>query len=270
MRREEENQEPWHLEQARIRIWALREQAMVQVAKAIRERRWRQATAARHLGVGQPRISDLMRGKSARFTLETLVEMLFALGKPVEMSVLGQPAGTKVYPELSAAEHRDAVDYFSEVIRLESGSYYGYFRRAHAYHQLKEYDLALADYQSVRRLEPKQPTLYSDRVAVLLSAGRHLEAVQACDDLMEEFCELNLYSQRALAWEALDEPENALTDYSTALERQPNSPAPCWSRARLLERLGRLPEALKDYEKIMLLDPGNREAYNQVLRLRKN
>lgn len=46
-----------------------------------------QAQAAKTLGVTQPRISDLMRGKIDLFGLDTLVNMLSAAGLQVEMSV---------------------------------------------------------------------------------------------------------------------------------------------------------------------------------------
>ena len=46
-----------------------------------------QAQAARLLGVTQPRVSDLMRGKVDLFSLDTLVNMLASAGLHVEMRV---------------------------------------------------------------------------------------------------------------------------------------------------------------------------------------
>ncbi|HEV7135658.1 MAG TPA: XRE family transcriptional regulator [Steroidobacteraceae bacterium] len=46
-----------------------------------------QATAAKALGVTQPRISDLMRGKISLFSLDTLVEMAAAAGLQVKIQV---------------------------------------------------------------------------------------------------------------------------------------------------------------------------------------
>jgi predicted XRE-type DNA-binding protein len=46
-----------------------------------------QAKAAEALGVTQPRISDLMRGKIALFSLDTLVQMAAAAGLQVEIRV---------------------------------------------------------------------------------------------------------------------------------------------------------------------------------------
>ncbi len=44
-----------------------------------------QAQAAKLLGVTQPRISDLMRGKIELFSLDTLVNMLGAAGHKVDV-----------------------------------------------------------------------------------------------------------------------------------------------------------------------------------------
>jgi predicted XRE-type DNA-binding protein len=48
---------------------------------------WTQVEAARRLGVTQPRISDLLRGKINLFALDTLVNMLAAAGLHVEVHV---------------------------------------------------------------------------------------------------------------------------------------------------------------------------------------
>ena len=46
-----------------------------------------QAQAAAQLGVSQPRVSDLMRGKLHLFSIDTLVTLIFAAGLRVEMKV---------------------------------------------------------------------------------------------------------------------------------------------------------------------------------------
>jgi predicted XRE-type DNA-binding protein len=46
-----------------------------------------QAEAARQLGVTQPRLSDLMRGKIDLFSLDTLVNMLATAGLRVSVQV---------------------------------------------------------------------------------------------------------------------------------------------------------------------------------------
>ena len=51
----------------------------------IRARGWTQKEAAKQLGVTQPRISDLMRGKISVFSIDAVVAMLGAAGVGLEV-----------------------------------------------------------------------------------------------------------------------------------------------------------------------------------------
>lgn len=53
-----------------------RSDLMIELTKIIKARRLTQAAAAKLLGVTQPRISDLMRGRIDRFSIDSVVEML--------------------------------------------------------------------------------------------------------------------------------------------------------------------------------------------------
>ncbi|BBY91342.1 hypothetical protein MGALJ_10110 [Mycobacterium gallinarum] len=53
---------------------------MIAIEQRIQENGWKQAEAARRLGVQQPRVSDLMNGKIDKFSLDALVNMLPAVG----------------------------------------------------------------------------------------------------------------------------------------------------------------------------------------------
>ena len=57
----------------------IRAQLMVNLQKAITARGLKQAEAARLLGVTQPRVSDLMRGRIDLFSIDTLIDMLARL-----------------------------------------------------------------------------------------------------------------------------------------------------------------------------------------------
>ena len=65
----------------------IRSALMIAVKKHIKAQGWTQVEAARHLGVTQPRISDLMRGKIALFGTDSLIALLAAAGLEVEVSV---------------------------------------------------------------------------------------------------------------------------------------------------------------------------------------
>lgn len=65
----------------------LRAMLMVELEKYIREKGLTQKRAAERLGVTQPRISDLMRGKIELFSVDTLITMLTHAGLKVDVRV---------------------------------------------------------------------------------------------------------------------------------------------------------------------------------------
>ena len=65
----------------------LKEQLMTELAAWIEEHQLKQAEAARILMVSRPRVSDVVNKKTSKFTIDTLVEMLSRVGKPVQLAV---------------------------------------------------------------------------------------------------------------------------------------------------------------------------------------
>jgi predicted XRE-type DNA-binding protein len=61
----------------------IRTDLMLQVSQIIEKRGLTQRAAAAALGVTQPRVSDLVRGRLELFSIDTLVEMLSRLGVSV-------------------------------------------------------------------------------------------------------------------------------------------------------------------------------------------
>jgi predicted XRE-type DNA-binding protein len=58
----------------------VRSELLLNVQKAVTARGLKQAEAAKLLGVTQPRVSDLMRGRIDLFSIDTLIDMLARLG----------------------------------------------------------------------------------------------------------------------------------------------------------------------------------------------
>ena len=65
----------------------LRSELMLLIRQAIEVNSWTQKKAAKKLGVTQPRISDLLRGKIDLFSLDMLVNMLASMGNEVEIKI---------------------------------------------------------------------------------------------------------------------------------------------------------------------------------------
>ena len=65
----------------------LRAALMMALSEHIKKEGWTQSEAAKRLGVTQPRISDLKRGKIDLFGLDTLVNMLAVGGLQLEARI---------------------------------------------------------------------------------------------------------------------------------------------------------------------------------------
>ncbi len=63
----------------------IRTDLMLQIERVLKAQRLTQAKAAKVLGVTQPRVSDLVRGRVDLFSIDTLVEMLARLGVSVTL-----------------------------------------------------------------------------------------------------------------------------------------------------------------------------------------
>ena len=71
-------------EAAKLKIKA---QLMCQISEWIKEKQLKQEDASHLLHVTRPRVSDIMRGKSGKFTIDALIDMLERTGKHVTVHV---------------------------------------------------------------------------------------------------------------------------------------------------------------------------------------
>jgi predicted XRE-type DNA-binding protein len=68
-----------------VAVLTLRAELMVALRKQIATRGWTQAQAAKVLGVTQSRVSDLVRGKHDKFSLDMLVTFAARAGRTVKL-----------------------------------------------------------------------------------------------------------------------------------------------------------------------------------------
>jgi predicted XRE-type DNA-binding protein len=73
----------------------IRAKLMMALTGYVQERKITQSRAARIMGVSQPRISDLVRGKIGLFTIDTLVNMVTAAGLKIDVDVTAGRPGAK-------------------------------------------------------------------------------------------------------------------------------------------------------------------------------
>lgn len=109
--------------------------------------------------------------------------------------------------------------------------------RAAVYYQLKNYALAMKDYDTVLASNVR------DKGAILMRRG-----------------ELN---------EAMHRYDKAIADYSSILQLNKNDDDAIWRRARVRVAAGRLEEALEDYDRFIALNPHNTRALEERKNLKE-
>ena len=65
----------------------MRAQLMIEIERYVQKSGLSQAEAAKRLGITQPRLNDLLRGKIDKFSLDALVNMLNTVGRRVSMRI---------------------------------------------------------------------------------------------------------------------------------------------------------------------------------------
>ena len=65
----------------------VRAELMIAVQRYVDKRGETQSRAAKQLGITQPRLSDLLRGRIEKFSLDALVNMLARVGQQVDVKV---------------------------------------------------------------------------------------------------------------------------------------------------------------------------------------
>ncbi len=76
----------------------IRADLMMEISELIEKRGWTQAQAAEVMRVSQPRISDLVRGKIDRFSIDTLIAMIGSAGIRVRVTTTEAHIAEQVRP----------------------------------------------------------------------------------------------------------------------------------------------------------------------------
>lgn len=69
----------------------IKETLMTELADWIVQNKLKQSDAAQVLGINRPRVSDLIRKKSAKFTIDALVDMMTRTGREVRVVLAALP-----------------------------------------------------------------------------------------------------------------------------------------------------------------------------------
>jgi tetratricopeptide (TPR) repeat protein len=150
-------------------------------------------------------------------------------------------------------KHDEAIADFTRAIALNPHDQVGYSNRATVYMESGRFALAIVDLTEVIRAEPANGMAFYNRATAYEKSG---ERDKALDDYRSAARLLPAFAPAAAAVGRLlkdRDPDAALSDLSEAIRLDPKSPA-LRSRATLYLSLGRLQEALVDFNQVIAGD----------------
>lgn len=249
----------------------VKELLMVRISDEIEKRQLTQMHAAKLLGVSQPRISNLMRGLTQNFTIDTLVQWSGELGIKLKIDTESGAGQKSMFAWLDDSEK--AIPYYTRLIALNPADAESHWKRAHAYHQRGQYDLSVGDYARAMELDPSLQYLRINRAQSFICLGQFAAAFLDCDQLISQTEDVSTlswsYITRASAHQALGNFEAALAEYEKAIESDPASAAPYFHRACLHEQMKKWKRAREDFSKVVELEPDNMQARQHLQQVGK-
>ncbi|HLF76873.1 MAG TPA: protein kinase [Dehalococcoidia bacterium] len=137
-----------------------------------------------------------------------------------------------------------------------------YLDRGARYYDQKQYDLALADYESALKLDPKNARAYS-------GIGRVLHAQKNEDLALENYnkaialdpSNASFYTGRGNVHRALGKPDLALADYNKAIALNPKEGEPYNGLGNLHYDAKRFEQAIQEYTRSIDIDPTDSVVY---------
>ena len=163
----------------------------------------------------------------------------------------------------SQGRHKDALDAFNEVLKLDPKNVSAWISKGMALGGLGRYEDALHAYDEALKLDPKNVTAWNSKGLTLGNLGRYEDALRASDEV------LKLYPKNADAWinkgmalGILGRYEDALRASDEVLKLYPKN-ADAWiNKGLALGSLGRYEDALDAFDVVLRLDPKNANAWN--------
>jgi WD40 repeat protein/tetratricopeptide (TPR) repeat protein len=157
---------------------------------------------------------------------------------------------------------------FSKLIELQPQDWQPLCNRGSIYAAQDKWDQATADFAKAVELAAKEPAAWMSVGAAYREYRRWPEAIRHYSQAIKlKPQDPDAWYQRGMTHLAANEPDLAVADFSTAIDRAPKE-AGIWlayrGRAGAHMQLGRFPQALADYEKVLELMPKSGEAHNDL------
>jgi tetratricopeptide (TPR) repeat protein len=159
----------------------------------------------------------------------------------------------------------DAVNAFSEALKLNPDLAEAYFRRGICFFQMNENDLALADFKKASTLKYDEPRFRLWEGFTQAKLGDYHEAIRAYGDSISESDRYTpAYVNRSLAYLMLGEFDKALSDIDEAIRLEPTESDHYFKRGVIYEKKGKLQEAADSFVSAIKFNDKNVLAYRHA------
>jgi serine/threonine protein kinase/tetratricopeptide (TPR) repeat protein len=154
--------------------------------------------------------------------------------------------------------HGEAIRYFTAALALRRDNPGIYLNRGLCLAEVKETEAAIADYERCLVLAPNYFMAFSNLTSALKAEGRLQEALAVCNKAVEASPgRAAAWSNRAIIYYKLHEPNKAITDSTRAIELDAKAEAAWATRGGAYRLLGQYEKAIADCTKALELDEKN-------------
>jgi tetratricopeptide (TPR) repeat protein len=160
-------------------------------------------------------------------------------------------------------EYQLAMADFDHALDLNSNDPVIYNARGHLYRELGEYEQAIADFDHALTLNLKDSYAYNGRGWTYFFHKEYERAIKEFNIALElDANNTAAIKGRGWAYAALKEYQQAFADLDQLIELAPNRSWAYWSRGDTYSDLKEYHRAIADYDRAIELDPSDAYAYN--------
>jgi Flp pilus assembly protein TadD len=155
----------------------------------------------------------------------------------------------------------NSSDFFQHTIDVNQDAAFAYHNRGRAEQASGNYAAALADYQACLEHSPTLLKAYINLAQVYFELNQPAEAervitqAMATPDLMPDGMTANDFANLGILLMQMNQPDRAVSAFSTAAAMDPNSPTHLYNEANALSQAGQLDKAEAAFRRCIALDP---------------
>ncbi len=171
-------------------------------------------------------------------------------------------------------KYHDAIAECNRCLSVNSKTYMAYYMRGLAYKKLEQYDNAIADFNTALSLNKNAAGSYYDRAQCYSETqqyGKALTDLNSAANLTPQVLKNpDFFKFRAIAFSGSGQFEMAIKDYSRMIELNPTNADAYILQAELFDKVGSIAKAIENYSQVIHLKPKDDTArFRRAFDLRK-